>query len=344
MPRDNNLTGKEQILSIINSLVDGLIGFDEEGKLFFINLAAQNLFGVKEEEVLGRPISDFSNFPKLRFLFYLLGEEIKEVSKKELKIEENLVLEVTSLPIFWKKGGKLVILRNITREKMIEKMKTEFITISAHQLRTPITGIKWALGVLLQEKLPENQKKLIQNCYSSIQRTTVLIDNLLNIVSIEEGKFLSKFTKTNLEKLIEETISSYREILTKKRIKLFFEKEEKIPKIKADPEKISLVFRNLLENAINYTPELGTIHISLKTQGEELVFSISDTGIGIPESQQKNVFQRFFRASNAVKVDPNGTGLGLFISKNIIEAHRGKIAFESKEGQGSTFYFSLPLK
>jgi signal transduction histidine kinase len=333
-----------EIFSLINSLVDGLMIFDREGRLILINLAAQNIFEVKESEILYRPISDFLNFSKLRYLFYLLGDEIKEVSKKELKIDEDLILEVTSLPIFFKNKGKLVILRNITREKVIERMKAEFVSISAHQLRTPIAGIKWALEILLREELSQDQRKLLQDCYSALQRLIVLIDNLLKIVSIEEGKYLANFTSTDIEKLIDKIIANYREKITKKRIKLSFEKEGEIPKIMVDSEKILLVLENLLGNAINYTPEGGIVQISLKKTSDELVFSVSDSGIGIPENQQGNVFQKFFRASNAIKVEPDGSGLGLFISKNIIEAHGGKIGFKSQENQGSTFYFSLPLK
>jgi signal transduction histidine kinase len=133
----------------------------------------------------------------------------------------------------------------------------------------------------------------------------------------------------------------------RKKLKLIFQKpKDKVPKIEIDPEKISIVFQNLLDNAIHYTKSEGMIKFSIKylKNKKEIFVSVKDSGIGIPESQQKRVFQRFFRAVNAVKTETVGTGLGLFITKNIIEAHHGKIWFESVENKGTTFYFTIPVK
>jgi PAS domain S-box-containing protein len=340
---------KEKILAIIDSLTDGLMVFDEEGKLSLINPAAQKIFEI-EKEILGRSIVEFLNFPNLKNLFYLLGKEIKEVFRKELEIRKNLILEVTSLPILKeeKKFGNLVILHDITREKTIERMKIEFVSISAHQFRTPLSAIRWSLETLSKEKLgklTEGQKEIVGKAQDSNERMLTLIDDLLDVVSIEEGRRLYKPTFSELEKVIQSVTEYYQEEIRKKQIKFEFQvPSEKLPKIKIDTAKIVLAVKNLLDNAIKYTLPGGMITIALKSTEKEIEFSIEDTGIGIPEDQQQNVFKKFFRGSNAVKIETEGNGLGLFIVKNIIEAHNGKIWFQSEEGEGTTCYFNLPLK
>ena len=340
---------KEEILTIIDNLADGLMVFDKEGKLSLINPAAQKIFELKKE-ILGKSIVEFSNFPNLKNLFYLLGKEIKEVFRKELEITKNLILEITSLPLLKeeKKLGSLIILHDITREKIVERMKTEFVSISAHQLRTPLSEIKWTLETLANEKLgklTKEQKEILEKAYDSNKRMLILVDDLLDVVKIEEGRRLYKLTLFNLEEVIQSVIESYQEKIKEKQIKFEFRvSSKKLPKIKIDVEKMSLVIQNLLDNAIRYNLPGGMITITLNSAEKEIEFSIEDSGIGIPEDQQQNVFEKFFRGSNAVKMETEGNGLGLFIVKNIIEAHNGKIWFQSKEGKGTTFYFKLPLK
>jgi len=340
---------EEKTLTIIDNLADGLMVFDKEGKLSLINPVAQKFFGVKKE-ILGKSIVEFLNFPNIKKLFYLLGEEIKEVFRKELEIGENLILEITSLPILkeGKKLGSLIILHDITREKTIENMKTEFVSISAHQLRTPLSEIKWTLEILSEEKLGKltgEQKEILKKAYDSNKRMLVLVDDLLDVVRIEEGKRLYKLAPSNLEEVVQSVIESYQEKIREKQIKFEFRvSSKKLPKIKIDAEKMSLAIQNLLDNAIRYNLPGGMITIALNSTEKEIEFSIEDTGIGIPNDQQKNIFKKFFRGSNAVKMETEGNGLGLFIVKNIVEAHNGKIWFQSEEGKGTTFYFSLPLK
>jgi len=340
---------KEKILTIIDNLADGLMVFDKEGKLSLINPVAKKIFEI-EKEILGKSIVEFLNFPNLKNLFYLLGKEIKEVFRKELEIRKNLILEITSLPILkeGKKLGSLIILHDITREKTIKRMKTEFVSISAHQLRTPLSEIKWTLETLSKEKLgklTEGQKEILEKAYDSNKRMLALIDDLLDVVRIEEGRRLYKLTLSNFEEVIQSVIESYQEKIRKKQIKFEFRvPSKKLPKIKIDTEKMPLAIQNLLDNAIRYNLPGGMITITLNSTEKEIEFSIEDTGIGIPENQQQNVFKKFFRGSNAVKMETEGNGLGLFIVKNIIEAHNGKIWFQSEEGKGTTFYFNLPLK
>jgi len=338
---------KEKIFEkILESLTDGLMVFDKEKRLFLVNPTVKKFFGFGEE-ILGKKINEFAELPGLEKIFYLLGEKIEEFSKRELEINENLILEVTSLALFegGEKIGNLVILHDVTREKKIEKTKTEFVSLSAHQLRTPLAALRWSLEGLGAGKLDKEQKDLVQKAKDSTQRMLALVDELLNVVKIEEGVFLGKLIPSDLLKIVEEVVEGFREEIKRKKIKFELNlPSKKLPKIKVDPQKIFIVIQNLLDNAIRYNFPGGIVKISLDFDQKEMKFSISDTGIGIPESEQENVFKRFFRASNALKFETEGNGIGLYLAKNIVEAHGGKIWFESKENKGTTFYFTLPLK
>jgi len=243
--------------------------------------------------------------------------------------------------------GNLIILHDITREKIVERMKTEFVSISAHQLRTPLSAIKWSLKMLLDGDLGEislEQKEFIEKAYASNERMIKLINDLLNVTRIEEGRYLFSLSYENIANIIKEQYQTFKELAEKKGLKMeLIFKQDKFPLVKVDKEKISLVIQNLIENAIHYTQK-GKITITLESKDREIIFSVEDTGIGIPKDQQERVFSRFFRAENAILSETEGTGLGLFISKNIIEAHGGKIWFKSEEGKGTTFYFTLPIK
>lgn len=343
---------KNKTLAIINNFTDGLLVFDKENKLSLINPQAEDFFDVKSRDIIGRSILELSTFPTLATLASLLGKEIKGVFREELAIKENLTLEVSTIPIASgeEKLGDLVILHDITREKMIERMKTEFVFLAAHQLRTPLSAIKWALKMLLDGdlgKITDEQRDFIERTYQSNERMISLINELLNVTRIEEGRYLFKPTLKSIENLIQFVVNTYKEEMERKNLELDFKKpEKKLPRVVVDVEKIRLVIGNLLDNAVRYTPPGGRVTISLRCieKEKEIEFSIKDTGVGVPMNQQERVFTKFFRGVNVIRMETEGNGLGLFIAKNIIEAHGGKIWFESEEGKGTTFYFTLPLK
>jgi len=260
-----------------------------------------------------------------------------------------LILEVSTIAITSaeEKVGTLVILRNVTREKIIERLKTEFVSIAAHQLRTPLSAIKWTLRMILDGdlgKVPQEQRKFLEGTYGSNERMIKLINDLLNVTRIEEGRFLYDIQSQDIIEIVRKVIDPLKEIAKRKKVKFSFKAPKReMPRVRVDSEKISLAIQNLVDNAIHYTKSGGEIKVSLRYSKKEkqILFSVKDTGIGIPKEQQKRVFTRFFRAANAVRAETEGTGLGLFIAKNIVKAHEGKIWFESVEGKGTTFYFSL---
>jgi len=343
---------KEKTLAIITNFVDGLLVFDVGNKLSLINPQVEIFFGVKAKDLTDKAISELSVFPLPTFqsLINLLGEEIRSLFREELIIRKNLILEVTTVPIIREeeKLGTLVILHDITREKMIEAMKSEFVSIAAHQLRTPLSAVKWTLRMFLDEDFGEitpEQREYLEKTYLSNERMINLVNDLLNVSRIEEGRYLYKPVLTNIENEVQFVLDSYKEEIDKKQIKFEFKKpKEKLPKARADVEKIRLVISNLLDNAIRYTLPGGRVTLFLNCISKEIEFSIKDTGVGIPEDQKGRVFTKFFRGANVIKMETEGSGLGLFITKNIVEAHGGKIWFETQEGKGTTFYFTLPAQ
>jgi len=341
---------KNKTLAVITNFSDGLLVFDKEGKLSLINPQAEDFFKVRGKEIIDKSIIELGTFPTIKPVVTLVGKEIKGIFRKEIQIKENLVLEVSTIPIMREeeKMGTLVILHDITREKMIERMKTEFVSLSAHQLRTPLSAIKWTLRMLLDGDLGpilKEQREFIEKTYKSNERMINLINDLLDVTRIEEGKYLYKPILTDFEPICQFVINSYREEVERRKLKIEFKKpEKKLPRVKVDVEKIRLAIQNLLENAIRYTKSGGEISVSLRDLKKEIEFSVRDTGVGIPKDQQARVFTKFFRAANVIRMETEGSGLGLFITKNIVEAHGGRIWFESEEGKGTTFYFTLPVK
>ena len=339
---------KSKTLAIIQNFTDGLLVFDKEGKVSLINPQAENFFKVKGKEVIGKSILELSQFPDFKLMVEAVGKELKGIFRKEVPIREDLILEVTTVPTMREeeKIGTLMILHDVTREKAIERMKTEFVSISAHQLRTPLSAIKWTLKMFLDGDLGEltkEQREFLEKTYQSNERMINLINDLLNVARIEEGRYLYRPVLADIVPICQSVIDSYKEEIEKKNLKFEFKRPKELPKVRVDIEKISLAIQNLLENAILYNLPGGKIEISLKLKENKIEFSIKDTGIGIPKDQQRRVFTKFFRAPNAMRMETEGSGLGLFITKNIIEAHGGRIWFESEEGKGTTFYFTLPV-
>lgn len=331
---------------VANSLEDAILIFDKDKKLSFFNLTAQKFFELKDSH-LGLFIEDFWKFENLKPIFYFLGKEIREVIKEDLQIGEKIFEgSAISLVENSKKLGTLVVLREVTRERKIETLKSEFVSLSAHQLRTPLSGIKWVLEDLIKKReIKERELELLSQALKTVDHLIRLISELLDVVKLEEGSYIYKISDISLEKITKEAIEHFKEKMKEKNLHFELKVEKNLPKTKGDKEKILLVIENLLDNAIRYNSFGGEIKIEIKKRGEgEIEFSISDTGIGIPANQQQQIFKKFFRAANAIRKETEGSGLGLFMVKNIIEAHKGQIWFESTEGVGTTFYFTLPVK
>jgi len=226
----------------------------------------------------------------------------------------------------------------------LDRRKSEFLSIAAHQLRTPLSGLKWALDMLIQGEVgpvSDEQKVLLMKSYEGNERLISLVSDMLQANRIERGVLPLQAVSTQLLDLVDNVLYEVLPSASKAGVSIRFDRDEALPPLMVDPEKMRAVFQNLLENAIKYSRSGGEVVISAHRIGNGVQFAIRDHGIGIPEGEQAHIFSRFFRAGNARRKDPNGTGLGLYITRNIIDMHGGKIWLESGEDKGATFYFTL---
>jgi signal transduction histidine kinase len=230
--------------------------------------------------------------------------------------------------------------------KALDEAKDEFISMASHQLRTPLTSVKGYISMVLDGdagELNEQQKKLLQQSFISSQRMVYLIADLLNVSRLRTGKFIIETTPTYLPDIVEEEVSQLQETATARGLKIFYDKPTKFPELGLDETKIRQVIMNFLDNAIYYTPAGGRITVNLEASAKAAGIRITDTGLGVPKDERHKLFEKFYRASNAKRARPDGTGLGLFMAKKVIVAQGGAIIFASEEGKGSSFGFSFPL-
>ena len=240
----------------------------------------------------------------------------------------------------------VIITDSFERLAEANRMKSEFVSIVSHQLRSPLSNLRWALELLMSGKIGKIEEKQLE--YFTIlkensNRMKELIEDLLIVSRIETAKLLIKKMEFSLEDLVKELIKELTPFALASNVEIKFLNKEDLPKVFADPSQIRLVIENLLDNAIRYIKGIGVVEIKIESQEKNIYFEIRDNGVGIPKEEQKYIFQKFFRSENVLKYQTQGSGLGLYISKAIIEKSEGEIGFKSQEGIGSTFWFTLPL-
>jgi signal transduction histidine kinase len=234
-----------------------------------------------------------------------------------------------------------------TNEKLkaLDETKDEFISMASHQLRTPLTSVKGYISMVQEGdagKITAQQKKLLDQAFVSSQRMVYLIADLLNVSRLKTGKFVIEAQPTQLAEVVQGELQQLVETAKGRSITLVYNKPHDFPVLMLDETKIRQVIMNFADNAIYYTPAGGTITIDLKEVGESIELTVHDTGIGVPKSAQHHLFTKFYRADNAQRARPDGTGLGLFMAKKVIVAQGGAVIFRSQEGKGSTFGFTFP--
>lgn len=241
-------------------------------------------------------------------------------------------------------------LEKLKKEKdkavILEKLKSDFVTVMAHKLRTPLSKIKWALNSLGSIELPKADKDaLIQQSVAANEHLINLVNELLNMTLLEEGAFAYTFSDFSLAEMTGEIIKGFEFAVESKKINLTFSPAPDVDfSMKMDKDKLMVAIGNVIDNAIKYSDMGKKVEIELKKEADNFILSISDSGAGIPADEQKRVFTKFFRGEKATPLYTEGFGLGLYFSKEIIEAHGGTITFESAPGEKTTFFITLPAK
>lgn len=240
----------------------------------------------------------------------------------------------------------VIITHSFERLAEANQMKSEFIAIATHQLRSPVSNLRWVIELLMSGRLGKIEKKQIEYfgiLKENIARMQESISDLLIVSRIEAAKLPIKKKLFSVKELTKDLIAEYEPFAQASNVEILLNAEN-LPRILSDPLQIDLVIDNLLDNAVRYIEKKGKVEINITRKGKNIYFTIKDSGVGIPKEEQKRVFQKFFRSKKIIKHQTQGSGLGLYMSKAIIERLKGRIGFNSKEKQGSTFWFIIPIK
>lgn len=356
------LIEREELRSVVLNLEDATVVYDRNFKILFFNPSAEKLFNLEFKDVVGTVVTpqdiEVEGRQRLVQVIYpSLAPSIATRSKAgvypqivDLSFEDpDMELRVLTSPIGDKSGGILGFMKVIhdrTREQFLLRSKSEFVTVASHQLRGPVTNINWALETLGKDQsVNEDSRALVDNALKAGQQLLKIIEDLINIAKIEEGRFGYNFEPTDLSQFINNILGQVTPQARRASIKIFFDRpKEPLPEVMINREKMTMVFYNFLDNAIRYNVQNGEVVVKIEQVLNEpfVQVMVKDTGIGIPSNEIDKIFGKFFRADNALKFQTEGSGLGLYINKNIVVAHGGKIWAESEMNRGTAFYFTLP--
>jgi PAS domain S-box-containing protein len=344
--------------ALFASIGDGAIATDEFGKVMRINAVALQILGYRKTEILGQW------FPRLVVAFnddnkqveiidraitraFLTGKAVSEKTNflrkngQKVPVSEN----VSTIILEGKPIGAIVIFRDITLEHEVDRMKSDFVSLASHQLRTPLSSINMYSQMLsagYMGELTEQQRIPLQTIVESADRMSQLINTLLNVTRIENGTIVVHHKHIDMNALVEEVIRDLRPDATNKEIDLEFHAKNQQVLVNTDRLIMKEILSNLVSNAIKYTSKNGSVTVSLRLRNRQAMFSVADTGVGIPRYSQDKIFSKFFRAPNVMQRETTGTGLGLYLVKGMADQLGATVWFESELGKGSTFYLSLP--
>ncbi|MEI7890843.1 MAG: ATP-binding protein [bacterium] len=351
----------EKFQLAVSEAFDHIIITDADGIILYMNKAAEKITGFSSKEVLGKKAGSKELWGgRMDSIFY---QNMWKTIKQDKKVFAGEITNVRKdgqeyqamgsiSPIMGDNGAVkffVGIERDTTKEKEIDRMKSEFVSVASHQLRTPLTGIKWFTELLLEnkkEKLSKEQQDYVEEIYESNNRLIALVNDLLNVSRIDSGKNF-EVEKKNIDVVgvVNEVVNEQIGLAKEKGIRVVMDGDiSKEMQLNIDSVKIKQVFQNLISNAVKYSKENSEVVFGRKDGIDDVTFFVKDSGLGIPPEQQDRIFEKFFRASNVLMTGAEGTGLGLYIAKSIVESHGGKIWFESSEGNGTTFFVKIPKK
>jgi PAS domain S-box-containing protein len=337
---------------------DHVVITDPEGKIIYMNSAAEKITGYSQQESLGKKAGSNALWGGLmgKDFYQEFWSTIKKVKKSFTGVIKNKRKDgqiydaaVSVSPILDNRGNVqffVGIERDVSKELAIDRAKTEFVSLASHQLRTPLSAINWYTEMLLAGdagKLNKEQRSFLDEIYHSNQRMVSLVNSLLNVSRLELGTFMVEPEKTDICEIADSVIGELQPQIKKKNQVFTKKYEKKIQKILLDKKLIRMVIQNLLTNAVKYTKDTGKVTLAITQNKKDLLLSVSDTGMGIPKSQQSQIFKKLFRADNVREADTEGTGLGLYIVKAIVAGSGGTVRFESEENKGTTFFVTIPL-
>lgn len=356
------IEAKDKAEVILHSIGDGVFVIDKKYKIIVFNKMAEKISGYSASEAIGKRYDKI-----LKFIYENSGEvndafikrcinkgEIADMLNHTFIIRKNGLKKPvanSAAPLKGQNGkiiGCVIVFRDVTVTREIDKMKNEFVSVASHQLRTPLTAIKLFSEMLLNnstKNLNEEQVKYLSNIDTCVSRMVHLVNDLLNVTRIESGRLKIEPVLTDLKKLVDDILSEVKPLAKSKNVKITFEAKNNLPKTMIDQSLFRQSIYNLIVNSIRYSKDKDArIEIVLdKTDKNEFIVSVKDNGIGIPKEGHEKVFEKFYRADNAIKVATEGTGLGLYLVKMIIDQADGKIWFESEKDKGTIFYITLPL-
>ena len=341
----------------LDSASEHVIITDPEGIILYVNKAAEKLTGYSKSEMVGKRPSLWGKQMPKEFYDNLwktikAGKSFKGEIKNKRKNGTEYQAQTEISPVL-DKNNKVInfvgIERDITQEKAIDKAKTEFVSLASHQLRTPLTSINWYIEMLQSGDagtLSDKQKEFLSEVYKGSKRMVQLVNDLLNVSRLETGRLKIEPVSTDLVAFISEVRKELEPQIRDTGCQISLElPENKIEKINVDQILLRQVIVNLITNAIRYSSKdkKGVVTVSLIVSPEKCTIQVKDNGIGIPKDVQPRIFEKFFRADNARTVVADGNGLGLYLAKQIMDSSGGTIGFDSKPGQGTTFYINIPL-
>ena len=352
------LTEKRRTEAIIEHMADGLIMIDKDVNLLSINPAGRRMLGIGSLDVIGTRIDQQGSPSSLRALIRKTGSlKTTSIDHDGTGITQHVInldpplshtLEVFSS---WVKDsnnqllGKVLVLHDITRERELVQAKDNFISTVSHELRTPVFSIQGFLELILNDKVPDpkKRKRFLELSYEQCKHLRFLLDELLDISRIESGKLIIQKEEISIAGVINRVVEYLQTRAIEKGLDLHANVPPNLPLIEGDGERLEQVISNLVDNAIKFTPEGGKITIIGNVDEKDLLVQVIDTGIGIPADEVSELFQMFYQVDSSSSREIGGTGLGLYISKQLIEMHGGQIWVESVPGRGSNFSFTIPL-
>lgn len=354
--RTEELAKEKELLDItMSSMSEAVVALDVDMRIMLFNNVVEQMTGLQFEEVEGdnienvlKVINEKTKEPITSIYEKLFGsdEEKEDYALVNKKGKECSIVCNASVM----KGddgsdlGTVLVIRDVTKERKIDQMKTDFISSVSHELRTPLTSIKAFTATILRDpKMPDETRLEFLNIIDEeSNRLGSLIEDLLEISRIEAGTVNVEFDDVSFGSIFDQVIPALKPLAEKNGIELTFSVPEEIADMQGDQSKIQSIVTNLINNAIKFTPQGGRVHASIEQQGDELVFKVSDTGMGIPKEDIEKLFDKFFRVSRP-GTQIQGTGLGLAIVKKVVDVHHGKVDIESELDKGTTFAITFPL-